>query len=137
MANPVVSLLFGDLINKFNLVILGLKLVVLIFIVGWVRTHIGGGKLGTFLMLFIGYLALFRYWFLTGPIAIIYLLAITGVTGLAMDIVFTRSYYTKGGGGMEAMEGSERDAEYANNPAYGMQNMIRQNALQKFIRRGR
>lgn len=121
--------------EKFNLVILGLKLVILIFIVGWVRVHIGGGRWGTFIMLLIGYLALFKYWFLTGPIAIIYLLAISGITGLAMDVVFTRQYYTSGKGGLAGMEGGERDAEYANNPAFGAQNQIKANAIKRILKR--
>ncbi len=135
MPNFLVNLLFGDLVNKFNLVMLGFKVVVLVFIVGWVRAHIGGGRLGTFIMLFLGYLLLFRYWALTGPIALLYLMAITGITGLAMDIVFTRGYYT--GGGLEEAASQERTAEYLNNPAYGAQNKYKQNILQRFLRGGR
>ncbi len=132
----------GALMEKVNLVILGLKIVVLVFIVGWVRAHIGGGRLGTFLMLLIGYLVLFRYWFLTGPLAILYLLAITGITGLAMDIVFTHGYYNPFAKqpvnpGQEFIQGGERTAEYKNNPAYGAQSQLMQRVKQRLIRRDR
>ena len=131
----LVDLLFGGMIQKFNLVMLGLKLVILVFLVGWVRAHIGGGRLGTFIMLFLGYLLLFRYWALTGPIAILYLLAITGITGLAMDIVFTHQQYNPFSKGARETAGEERSAEYLNNPAYGMQNKYKQNVFMKMFRK--
>ncbi len=113
----------ASVLQKVNLVILGLKIVVLLFIVGWVRGHVGGGRLGTFILLLVGYLILFPYWHLFGPLAILYLLAITGVTGLAMDLVFTHQAYNPfGPGGPNA--GEER-ASYLNNPTMGLQNLIR------------
>ena len=114
----------ASLLEKVNLVILGLKIVVLLFVVGWVRTHVGGGRLGTFVLLLVGYLILFPYWYLFGPLAILYLLAITGVTGLAMDIVFTHQAYNPFGPGTPTV-GEER-AAYLNNPAMGLQSKITQ-----------
>lgn len=84
-----------------ELLILGLKIVMLLFIVGWVRGHLGGGLVATIVMLFIGYLALFQYFVIFGPMTILYLLIIMGIGGAITDIAFGREYYGLGGRGEE------------------------------------
>lgn len=80
-----------------DIILIGFKIVMLLFIVGWVRGHLGGGIIATLVMLFMGYFMLFDFFFIFGPLAAIYILAIVGVTGLAMDLVFTKHYYLPGG----------------------------------------
>ena len=87
---------FGEVchfIPNCDLVMTGLKILVLLFIVGWVRSRLGGGLIATIVMLFVGYFVLFPYWFLFGPLSIIYVLAIVGASGLVMDFVFTHEAY--------------------------------------------
>ena len=91
-----------SMIPNCELVILGLKIVMLMFIIGWVRSHLGGGMVATIVMLFIGYLALFQYFYVFGPMTIIYLLIIMGVGGAVTDIAFGRHEY-----GLASAEGQE------------------------------
>ena len=84
-----------------EVVMLGLKIVMLLFIIGWVRSHLGGGLLATMVMLFIGYLALFQYFAVFGPLTILYLLIIMGVGGAITDLAFGRHEY-----GLVKMEGA-------------------------------
>ncbi len=84
------------LIPYCNLVILGLKIVMLLFIIGWVRGHLGGGMVATIVMLFIGYLALFQYFYVFGPMTIVYLLIIMGIGGMVQDLAFGSSMYGAG-----------------------------------------
>ena len=97
--------LFGgacSLIPNCELVLLGLKIVMLLFIVGWVRSHLGGGLVATIVMLFIGYLALFQYFYMFGPLTIVYLLIIMNVGGMITDFAFGRHEY-----GLAKMEGPQ------------------------------
>ena len=89
-----------------NLLILGLKIVMLLFIIGWVRGHLGGGMVATIVMLFIGYLALFQYFYLFGPMTIVYLLVIMGVGGLVQDLAFGSSMYGIGAEAEMAQQGN-------------------------------
>ncbi|MCK4327691.1 MAG: hypothetical protein KAW41_04410 [Candidatus Diapherotrites archaeon] len=88
-----------------ELVILGLKIVMLLFIIGWVRGHLGGGLVATIVMLFIGYLALFQYFYVFGPLTIVYLLIIMGIGGAITDLAFGGGHY---GVGPEARAGDQR-----------------------------
>ena len=90
---------FGSLcgiLPQCTLVILGLKVVVLLFLIGWVRSHLGSGILPTLAMLVIGYLILFQYWFLFGPLSIIYIIAILGGLNLFVTFIFTKESYVPG-----------------------------------------
>ena len=89
-----------------NLVILGLKIVMLLFIISWVRGHLGGGMVATIVMLFIGYLALFQYFYVFGPMTIVYLLIIMGVGGLVQDLAFGSSMYGVGAEAEAAQQGN-------------------------------
>ena len=86
-------------IPNCELVMLGLKIVMLLFIVGWVRGHLGGGLLATIVMLFLGYLALFQYFAVFGPLTLVYLLVIMGAGGVITDLAFGRHEY-----GLASME---------------------------------
>ncbi len=77
----------------------------LLFIVGWVRGHLGGGLVATIVMLFLGYLALFQYFYVFGPLTIVYLLIIMGVGGAVTDLAFGGGHY---GVGPEARAGDQR-----------------------------
>jgi hypothetical protein len=79
-----------------EMVLLGLKIVMLLFIVGWVRSHLGGGLVATIVMLFLGYLALFQYFYIFGPLTLLYLLVIMGFAGVIQDFAFGGSHYGLG-----------------------------------------
>ena len=97
--NALSKIGFGSLykaVPQLGFLMIGLRIVVLLFLIGWVRTHMGGGTIATVVMLVIGYFMLFKYWYLFGPLAIIYLLAIFGAMGLITDFLFTRQHYLPG-----------------------------------------
>jgi F0F1-type ATP synthase assembly protein I len=76
-----------------ELVLLGFKVVMLLFLVGWVRSHLGGGLVATIVMLVLGYLVLFVYFDIFGPLTLVYLLLIMGVTGIIQDLAFGGGHY--------------------------------------------
>ena len=76
--------------------ILGLRVVVLLFLVGWVRSRMGGGLIATVVLLFVGYLVLFQFWWLFGPLAIVYLAAMYGALGMFITFLFTKEAYFPG-----------------------------------------
>lgn len=85
-----------------GLVMLGFKIVILIFIVGWVRGHLGGGLTATVAVLIIGWLVLFQYFYIFGWLAVFYLILIIGGSGVIMDLAFGQHQYM----GQSEMEGA-------------------------------
>lgn len=85
--------ILGEIKNTFDLIMLGFRIVILVFLVGWVRSHLGGGIVATVAVLIIGWLVLFQYFSLFGPLAVLYLILIVGGSGVIMDIAFGRSMY--------------------------------------------
>lgn len=81
--------LFGGLLEEVGWLMIGFKLVVLIFIVGFVRSRFGGGPLVTLLTLGIGYIVFFQQWYIFGPMMFIYLFIIFGFSAILMDIAIT------------------------------------------------
>lgn len=92
--------------DAFGLIMLGFKIVILIFIVGWVRGHLGGGLVATVAILIIGWFVFFEYFAIFGPMAIVYLILIIGGSGVIMDLAFGRGMYLEEPFmGKDAMEG--------------------------------
>ena len=89
-----------DIMDSVNLLILGFKIVVLLFIVQFVRGRFGGGPIVTILILVLGYVMLFSN---LAPIfttaMFIYLFIIFGFSMLVMDLVIAKPW--AGGGGEE------------------------------------
>jgi hypothetical protein len=89
-----------DILDTVNLLILGFKIVVLLFIVQFVRGRFGGGPIVTILILVLGYVMLFSN---LAPIfttaMFIYLFIIFGFSMLVMDLVIAKPW--AGGGGEE------------------------------------
>ena len=71
----------------------GFRILVLLFLVGWVRNHLGGGTIATVVMLVVGYLLLFQFWEVYGFLVFIYLIIIVGFANVVMDIAFGRREY--------------------------------------------
>jgi hypothetical protein len=89
-----------DILDTVNLLILGFKIVVLLFIVQFVRGRFGGGPIVTILILVLGYVMLFSN---LAPIfttaMFIYLFIIFGFSMLVVDLVIAKPW--AGGGGEE------------------------------------
>lgn len=85
--------------DEFSLIMLGLKVVVLLFIVSFVRGRFAGGPIVTVLVLVLGYVVLFQNWMMFGPLMIIYLLVTFGFTAILIDLVIIKPWAGGGGGG--------------------------------------
>jgi hypothetical protein len=83
-------------IPEVNLLVLGFKIVALLFIVGWVRSHLGGGLVSTVVMLVVSYMLLFEYFIIFGPLALLYFVMIVGLGGTIADFFFGRYEYIDG-----------------------------------------
>jgi len=104
-----------DIMDTVNLLILGFKIVILLFIVQFVRGRFGGGPIVTILILVLGYVMLFSN---LAPIfttaMFIYLFIIFGFSMLVMDLVIAKPWAGGGeeeGGHTTGKEYSERLAK--------------------------
>jgi hypothetical protein len=106
----------NDLKQTIDLIILGFKIVVLLFIVQFVRSRFGSGPIVTILILVLGYIVLFQLWAVFAPGMFIYLLIFFGFTGIIFDLVISKPW-AKGGGeeeeGGEHMSGKQYSEELA------------------------
>ncbi|MCD6522161.1 MAG: hypothetical protein J7K68_00270 [Candidatus Diapherotrites archaeon] len=94
-----ISNVFGGLcglVPQCRYIMIGLKIVVLLFLVGWVRNRLGSGLIATIVLLFVGYLILFPFWPIFGPLAIVYLAAMYGALGLIVTFIFAKSHLFPG-----------------------------------------
>jgi len=110
-----------NIMDTINLVILGFKIVVLLFIVQFVRGRFGGGPIVTILILVLGYVVLFSN---LAPILstamFIYLFIIFGFSMLVMDLAIAKPW-ARGGGAEE--EGHMTGKEYSERLAKGRARM--------------
>ena len=96
---PLFTLLFiFELFSDLNFII---KIFVLLTLISWVNNHIGKGPLSLILIGGIGYFVLFDGWKLFGPIYVLYMLLMFGISGVIIDFFFV------GGGGGPEKEGME------------------------------
>ena len=111
--------LFGGFMEDIGLLMLAFKVVILLFIVGFVRSHFGDSQLATILMLAIGYIVLFQQWYIFGPMMLIYMFIIFGFGAILMDLAITKPWTKhawtgkmpemEGGGGYGGMGGGEAE----------------------------
>lgn len=100
--------LFPGVAQSIDLFILGIKVIVLLFIISFVRSRFGGGPIVTVMVVVLGYLLLFQYSLFFIPGMLIYILIMFGLGGILMDIMITKPWQWRRieHGGMEA-EGPE------------------------------
>lgn len=87
-----------ELFSDINLI---LKIFVLMTLVSWVKNHLGTGPLSWILVAGMGYFILFDGWKIFGPIYVLYMLLMFGVSSVVIDFFFV------GGGGGPEKEGLE------------------------------
>ncbi|MFH1752517.1 MAG: hypothetical protein ABH821_06305 [archaeon] len=93
----------GEFVSDINLVI---KILALLFIVGFARQHVGEGLLATIVIIIIAYFVLFVNWWFFGSVFIAYLLLMAGVSGILVDFFFVSSQ----AGGAEEMKKQQQAA---------------------------
>ena len=103
----------NQLIGDINLAITGFKIIVLLFIIQFIRSHFNAGVLPILLTIVIGYIFLFHYWAIFGPIMLVYFLLIFGFTSALLDIAIVKPWAGGGGASMEAAGPSGKDAMQA------------------------
>ncbi|MCD4740342.1 hypothetical protein K8R43_04070 [archaeon] len=89
--------ILGEIKNSFELLMLGFKIVLMIFLIGWVRGHLGGGLIAAVVILILGYFVIFEYFIIFGPMFLFYLIIIIGGGVVVQDLAFGKEHYTKGG----------------------------------------
>ncbi len=72
---------FGDL----NLI---LKIFVWLTLVSWIRNHVGTGPVSWILIIGLTYFVIFNGWQLFGPIYVLYMLLMFGISGIIIDFFF-------------------------------------------------
>ena len=92
-------LFFGELFSDINII---LKIFVLMTLVSWVNNHVGKGPLAWILIAGMGYFILFDGWKIFGPIYILYMLLMFGISGVIIDF-----FFVGGGGAPEREDGLE------------------------------
>jgi len=110
----------NDIKQTIDLLLLGFKLVVLLFIVQFVRNRFSGGPIVTVLVLVIGYIFLFQMWPLFGSMMLVYLLIFFGFSMLVMDLAIAKPWARGGAGGEEEgehMSGKQYQEETAKRQA--------------------
>lgn len=86
------DIFFGGIISDINLIVFGFKIVILLFIVSFVRSRFGGGPIVTILILVFGYIMLFQNFLVFGPMMFIYLFMIFGFTTIVFDLAIAKPW---------------------------------------------
>ena len=91
--------IFSSIGAKASLLVLGFKLVFLLFIVQFLRNRFGHGPIITVGTLILGYILLFtNYFFVFGPIMFIYLFILFGFTSILFDLAIAKPWKSSPGG---------------------------------------
>jgi len=88
--------------GTWDLLILAVKMVALLFIIQFVRERFGNSWFATLLTFGAAYIVLFQAWAIFGPIMILYMFIIFGFTGLAMDLAIAKPWAGHAGSGLSA-----------------------------------
>ena len=91
----MIPLFIFELFADINLIV---KIFVLMTLISWVKNHLGTGPLSWILIAGMGYFILFDGWAIFGPIYILYILLMFGVSAVIIDFFFV------GGAGSGAPE---------------------------------
>ena len=94
--------------STWDLLVLAVKLVVLLFIIQFVREKFGNSWFATLLTFVFAYIILFQAWAIFGPIMIIYMLIMFGFTGLAMDLAIAKPWAGNAAGSHSAQFAKKR-----------------------------
>jgi Na+-translocating ferredoxin:NAD+ oxidoreductase RnfE subunit len=94
-----------NMLPNCDLIVIGFKIVLLMFVIGWVREHLGGGTIASIVMLLLGYLTLFPYFYLFGPMLAVYLVIMLGLANIIQDLTFGLGFY-----GLSAEEKAQKEA---------------------------
>ncbi len=79
--------------GNINLIILGFKIVILLFIIQFFRNRFGNSPLVTLLVAGVAYLFLFtKYFNIFGPMMFIYFFIILGFTSILMDLALAKPW---------------------------------------------
>ena len=105
--------LFDSMLGTFgmgqdaNLLILGFKIVILLYIIQFFRGRFGESPVVTLLVAGVAYLFLFTNYFkIFGPMMFVYLFIIFGFTSILFDLAIAKPWKSMGG-----MEGGESEEE--------------------------
>ena len=123
-----IPLFIFELFSDINLII---KIFVMMTIVSWVKNHLGTGPLALILIGGMGYFILFDGWALFGPIYVLYMLLMFGISAVVIDFFFV------GGGGSPEKEGMESPVSSGADIAKRMASQKAANPAQRMIRGGR
>ncbi len=74
-----------EFLGDLNFVI---KIFVLLTITSWVMNHLGKGPVSWILIAAVAYFVLFDAWTLFGPIYVLYMLLMFGISGIIIDFFF-------------------------------------------------
>ncbi|MEK6957648.1 MAG: hypothetical protein AABW99_01575 [archaeon] len=100
----MIGFVFLDIFELFGDINLILKIFVLMTIASWVKNHVGGGPVSWIIMAGMGYFILFDGWKIFGPIYVLYMMLMFGVSAIIIDFFFV----TAGGAPKpESLEGME------------------------------
>lgn len=109
-------LFIGEFLSDINLI---LKIFVLMTLVSWVKNHLGSTPLSWIIVAGLGYFILFDGWAIFGPVYILYLLLMFGISGVIIDFFFV------GGGQPEGKDGMESPVSSGVDIAHRMQHAAR------------
>jgi hypothetical protein len=98
--------------ESIDLLFLAFKIVVLLFVVSFVRGKFGGGPIVTVLILVLGYIILFQYWMFFGPLMLVYLFIVFGFTAILFDVAITKPWQGHGGEMPGGEMGENRDFSF-------------------------
>ncbi len=65
-----------------------LKIFVWITLISWIKNHVGTGPVSWILIIGLTYFVLFNGWQLFGPIYVLYMLLMFGISGIIIDFFF-------------------------------------------------
>ena len=79
--------IFGifEFLGDLNLVI---KIFAWLTLVSWIRNHVGTGPVSWILIIGLPYFVIFNGWQLFGPIYVLYMLLMFGISGIIIDFFF-------------------------------------------------
>ena len=85
-ALPILDI-FGifELFADIDLIV---KIFVWLTLVSWIRNHVGTGPVSWILIIGLTYFVIFNGWALFGPIYVLYMLLMFGVSGIIIDFFF-------------------------------------------------
>ena len=87
--------LFGpsSLQQDINLLVLGFKIVILLFIISFARSRFGAGPIVTILVFVLAYIMLFtNYFYIFGPMMFVYFFIIFGFISIVFDLSIAKPW---------------------------------------------